>query len=354
MNNKKSLSSASYFLLLLSIVICIITLLNQNNFWAPLLVASIVTICCVLLGTFWLRLKLVDNYALAILAVGGIVASSGATHTESVLTASIIVLGLAVLGIIMNQSGAAANENNTGESKMDAILEAVQMSENAKRVLFRDRELSVLRKTVQEDIANGDFHAALVLCEQMATVFGAVEEAEQMRTQVQQIIHRHHENRIREEVQQLNELLNSHKWVEAYQFSARLRRLFPESPLLHGLEQSIADARTEYSHNLEDRFLQAAQNENVEKAMILLRELDGYLTPEEARRFRDTATSVITTYRDSLGVRFKMAVSDHRWQDAIDFGQEIIRQFPNIKMAEEASEILETIQVRAVEDETAT
>ena len=88
--------------------------------------------------------------------------------------------------------------------------------------------------------------------------------------------------------------------------------------------------------------------------MVLLRELDGYLTPEEARKFRDTANSVITTYRESLGARFKMAVNDHRWQDAAEFGKEIVRQFPNTKMAGEVTEMLNTIRVRSVEDETAT
>jgi hypothetical protein len=131
-----------------------------------------------------------------------------------------------------------------------------------------------------------------------------------------------------------------------------MRRLYPESPLLHGLEQKIADARTQYRHQLEDSFLHSAQNEEVEKAMVLLRELDGYLTPEEARKFRDTATGVITKFRVSLGERFKMAVKDHRWKEVIGFGEEITIQFPNTKMAEEAAEMIKTIRSRATEEET--
>ena len=48
-----------------------------------------------------------------------------------------------------------------------------------------------------------------------------------------------------------------------------------------------------------------------------------------------------------------MAVSDHRWRDANDFGEEFVRQFPNTKMSVEVSDMLETIQTRAVEEETA-
>jgi outer membrane protein assembly factor BamD (BamD/ComL family) len=86
--------------------------------------------------------------------------------------------------------------------------------------------------------------------------------------------------------------------------------------------------------------------------MHLLRELDGYLTPDEARRFRATATDVIHKYRETLSARFKMAVSDHRWEEAIEFGEVITQQFPNTKMTEEVQGMLETIRVRAEEDET--
>jgi len=281
----------------------------------------------------------------------------GATMTDWTLSkelflSSAIVLGVTLAGVGVVLSVRTTSARGVGEEKLDSILEAMQMSENAKRILFRDRELQLLRKTVQDDIAQGDFHAALVLCDQMANVFGAVEEAEQMRTQVQQIIHRHHEDRIRNEMKQLDTLLKTHKWVEAYQYAARLRRLFPESPLLHGLEQAIADARTEYGRNIEVSFLQAANNDDIDSAMALLRELDAYLTPEDARKYKDIASTVVTTYRESLGAKFKMAMSDHRWQDAIEFGEELTRHFPNTKMAEEAHDMLETIHIRLVEDET--
>ena len=294
---------------------------------------------------------------LAILSLVGVI--FGATESAGILSSNLFLASLIVLGIDLAFLGYAwqlrfttGNASSSEAGKLDAILEAVQMSENAKRVLFRDRELSVLRNTVQEDIERGEFHSALVVCDQMATVFGAVEESEVLRTKVQTIIHNFHDARICEEVEKLENMLADRKWVEAYQDAARLRRLFPESPQLHGLEQRISDVRIHYRHDLEARFLEAASCENVEQAMKLLRELDGYLTPDEARKFRDTATDVITKYKDTLGARFKMAVSDRRWEEAIEFGEVITQQFPNTKMAEEVQTMLETIRVRAGEDET--
>jgi hypothetical protein len=294
---------------------------------------------------------------LAMLSLVGVIFGAteyAGTLSSNLFLASLIVLGidLAFLGYAWQLRFTTGNASSSEAGKLDAILEAVQMSENAKRVLFRDRELSVLRNTVQEDIERGEFHSALVVCDQMATVFGAVEESEVLRTKVQTIIHNFHDARICEEVEKLENMLADRKWVEAYQDAARLRRLFPESPQLHGLEQRISDVRIHYRHDLEARFLEAASCENVEQAMKLLRELDGYLTPDEARKFRDTATDVITKYKDTLGARFKMAVSDRRWEEAIEFGEVLTQQFPNTKMAEEVQTMLETIRVRAGEDET--
>ena len=70
--------------------------------------------------------------------------------------------------------------------------------------------------------------------------------------------------------------------------------------------------------------------------------------------FMETADAVITKYRETLGARFKMAVSDRRWTEAIGFGDAITSQFPNTTMAKEVRELLDTIQSRADEDETAT
>ncbi len=281
---------------------------------------------------------------------------------DSAFASSMLMIAyFAVLSIVLFASLASiyAIRKNSAEKyqseinkKLDLILEAMQLSENAKRILFRDRELLLLRNTVHDDIEKGDFHAALILCDQMANVFGAVEESEEMRSRVQEIIHQHHQDRIQQEMVQLKQLLENRQWVDAYQFAAKLRRLFPESPLLHGLEQQIANVRAQYRHSLEENFLQSAKNDEVENAMRLLRELDGYLTPEEARRFRDTAASVIETYRESLTVKFKMAVKDHRWKESIDFGEEIIRQFPNSQMSVEVTEILEPVRARVLESES--
>lgn len=333
--------------------IVIAAVANWGAYWSkPMAIASIVAIIVSVIS-MTNRVPLGAWISMIVLSTGGVFASAlqpDAASANGLMIGSIVTIAVMVAGSILSFMVQSATGSVSDSPPWDSIIASLQMSDNAKRVLFRDRELELLRKTVQGDIERGEFHSALVLCEQMSTIFGAVEEAEQLRTKVNTIIHENHEGRIREEISKLEISLDECKWVQAYQDAAKLRRLFPDSPLLHGIEQKISDVRTQYRHGLEDRFLNAAKRDDIELAMTLLRELDGYLTPDEARRFRDTADTVITTYRESLGARFKMAVSDHRWREAIEFGEEITHQFPNSKMAEEVKNMIESIRERSIEE----
>ena len=125
---------------------------------------------------------------LTLLAIIGVVAGatdSAGDLSQELFLASVIVLGvdLAIIALLITIPSHSNDTTSGNTSKLDSILEAMQMSENAKQILFRDRELQLLRKTVQDDISRGEFHAALVLCDQMANIFGAVEEAEEMRNE---------------------------------------------------------------------------------------------------------------------------------------------------------------------------
>jgi hypothetical protein len=326
-----------------------------GTYWSePMMMASVASLLAAMIAMLTQRKSAGVFAVLVILGIGAIV-SGGPLLTGGMVVTSVGWAG-AALSISLSKKGTLARTSaeESDSPPWEALMEALQLSENAKRVLFRDRELDLLRRTIQDDMASGDVHAALMLCDQMGSEFGAVQEAENLRSQIQQALHKRHQEQIQNELAVLDNLLAQHKWVEAYQFAAKLRRLYPETPLLHGIEQHIADTRVQYRHTLEARFVEAAEKNDVETAMELLKELDRYLTPDEARRFMETADTVITKYRDTLGTRFKMAVSDRRWTEAIGFGDAIMSQFPNTTMAKEVRELLDTIQSKADEDETAT
>ncbi|MDP7009618.1 MAG: hypothetical protein QGI78_08620 [Phycisphaerales bacterium] len=320
----------------------------------PMLFASVAAMLASLISMCTLR-RTAGIYATLVLLGIGCVVSGGPLLTGGIIA---IAIGWAAAGVTCSLSREStlvrSSDAASTSPPWQEIMDALQLSENAKRVLFRDRELDLLRRTIQDDLKQGDVHAALMLCDRMGSDFGAVQEAEGLRSEIQRALHERHQSKIKEELKLLEEFLTKHQWVEAYQYAAKLRRLYPETPLLHGIEQHIADTRVQYRHALEARFVDAAEKNNVELAMQLLKELDRYLTPDEARKFMETADTVITKYRDTLGTRFKMAVSDRRWSEAIEFGEGITTQFPNTTMAREVRDLLDTIQSRADEDETAT
>jgi hypothetical protein len=55
---------------------------------------------------------------------------------------------------------------------------------------------------------------------------------------------------------------------------------------------------------------------------------------------------VISKSRENLGVRFKLMVQDHQWQDAIIVGEQIIAEFPNTRMAQEVRDLLPVLRER--------
>ena len=56
---------------------------------------------------------------------------------------------------------------------------------------------------------------------------------------------------------------------------------------------------------------------------------------------------VVSRHRENLGLRFKLAVNDKRWSEALEVGEEIIREFPNSKMADEVRSMLTVLETRA-------
>lgn len=239
--------------------------------------------------------------------------------------------------------------SRTAESLLERIYESLILSDNAKRVLFRERELDLLRRTIEEDIARGDFNAGLTLCDAMANIFGHREEAEAFRARLLAAGHASYEAQVNQAVADFDAILVQRDWARAYQEAARLKRLFPDSPTVQALDAHILHAREDHKRQLEQQFLDAAQHDEVDTAMSLLKELDKYLSREEAGRVASVAQSVVTKRRDNLGMQFKIAVSDHHWGEAAQAGELIMAEFPNSKMADEVRSMIDVIRTRATQ-----
>jgi hypothetical protein len=82
--------------------------------------------------------------------------------------------------------------------------------------------------------------------------------------------------------------------------------------------------------------------------MRLLKQLDRYMSHDEASRLAGVAQEVIHRHRDSLGRRFREAVSGHQWSEATQLGEAIVAEFPNTQMANEVRPMIEVLRSRSL------
>lgn len=230
---------------------------------------------------------------------------------------------------------------------LQVISDRLLISETAKRVAYRDADIQLLRDTIKQDIAKGAFDAAFVLVEELATTYGHREEAEDYREQINAAHHAEREAKITRAIARLEETTARHDFEAAQKDLARLQRLYPESQRVRNLPRNIVQAREQFKRDLERQFLEAAGNDNVDKAMELLKEMDRYLTEQEAEPYRETARGIIGKKRDNLGVQFKMAIQDSDWVRAAQVGDQIIQQFPNSRMADEVRGMLDVLREKS-------
>jgi hypothetical protein len=69
-----------------------------------------------------------------------------------------------------------------------------------------------------------------------------------------------------------------------------------------------------------------------------------YLSPNEGLALQEAAKDAFRTKLHNLGVRFAMAVSDRQWDNALEIGQQIMKDFPNSRMSVEIREKLHVLR----------
>ena len=75
--------------------------------------------------------------------------------------------------------------------------------------------------------------------------------------------------------------------------------------------------------------------------------MDNYLTPTEAAALEESARDVFRARLHNMGVQFSLFVTEQAWHKALKLGKEIIREYPNSRMAEEVRQKIDTLKQRA-------
>jgi len=271
-----------------------------------------------------------------------------------VLGAIVLLTTLPIFWVLLSRRGNAAINGDNDTSKLDTLAQAIRqlteqssLSPEARRVLNRRLDRDLLFRAIEEDIAVGEWDAGTVLCDELANRFGYRAEAEAYRARIESARGAELDHNVADAISRLDGLIVQRRWDIAIREAASIKRRFPDSHRVENLRLRVEHARAVYKADLERRFLDAAERDQIDEAMEFLKELDAYLTESDAEPYREVARGVIGKAKENLGAQFKIAVRDKEWGAAAAIGKRIINEFPNTRMASEVRGLLDGILTRA-------
>ena len=227
------------------------------------------------------------------------------------------------------------------------ISQTTRLSESAKAIAFRDTERSSLQEAVALKLQRQEFEAAYELIDDIAVRREYRDLAERLRTQAQQLQGAAREDRIRQFVLQIEGLLADHHWSKASLQIEGLIKAFPNSNAARALREKLFVAKGKHKKTLLSAWDDSAREQDTDRRLEILKELDIYLTPNEALALQEAAKDIFKNKLHNLGVQFSLAVSDRNWDDALKVGQQIIEGFPNSRMSGEIREKLSVLKQNA-------
>src|SRR5690606_18880859 len=146
-------------------------------------------------------------------------------------------------------------------TQMDTIVTLLRtmnarllLSDTAKRIAYRQEDVNAVRRAIRDDIAKGDFDAAMILVQEMATTFGYREESEQYREQITQARAKETEKKIALATKQLDDIIGNKDFERAAKEAAKLQRLHPESETVRLAVRRVVQAREQHKQQMEREF----------------------------------------------------------------------------------------------------
>ncbi|MFA6133856.1 MAG: hypothetical protein WC869_07570 [Phycisphaerae bacterium] len=233
--------------------------------------------------------------------------------------------------------------SNDTATSAKALMDLASLSDKAKGYIFREHESEALRETIRHHLLVQDYPGALTLIDSIEKDFGYAEEAEKLREEVAATRRATVDEKIDNAISQIQEIIDRHDWGRAEREAKRLIQAMPASEKIASLPQRIEAARTAHKRQLLQAYGDAVRKNDLDKSIDLLNQLDLYLSPQEAAALQESARGVFRAKLHNLGVQFAICVTDHRWAEAIATGQEIIRSYPNSRMAEEVRQKMDQL-----------
>jgi hypothetical protein len=230
---------------------------------------------------------------------------------------------------------------------LESIAENTHISDAAKSLAHRDQELEALRATIREDLRNHKWEATLTLIDEMERRFGYKEEADRIREELDEARNEAIQAKLREAIEMIESHFQSHDWERAQSEIDRLLHALPDHTKVLTLEDRMKKLKEQHKRELKDAWAEAVRRSDTDRAIDVLKGLDQYLSPAEAQDLQASARNVFKEKLLQLGVQFRFAVTEKRWSDALAIGLDIVREYPNARMANEVRDVLDTLREKA-------
>ncbi len=227
------------------------------------------------------------------------------------------------------------------------IAENSALSDAARSLSNREMEIDRLRETIRTVIRTESWDAGIRLVDEMESRFGFTDEAAVLRKEIEDARLKAMRNKFEQASHMIDQLFKACEWEKADKEIERLHHALPDEPRVGKLREALVTRKAKRKQELLTNWKNACGRNDVDDAINILRDLDAYLTREEARQLEETARSVFKAKLLQLGTQFQFAVSEHRWRDALEIGVQIMEEFPNSRMSKEVSEAMDGLRSRA-------
>lgn len=233
---------------------------------------------------------------------------------------------------------------------LNLISEQQLISERAKAVAFRDKDYEALHRAIREEMARGQYDAALLLVNDVENSFGYKQESQQLRDEIAQLRDAATRRIATEAIAQIDRDCSAEKWDQALGLADRLSTTYPGHEMVVPLRQQVLQRKEAVKQVLLQRWRDAVARKDIDGSIDILRQLDIYVTAEEVSQLRDGALEIFKARIERLRERFKKSVQDKNWADAIEVGQDILADFPTSKLAQEVRDMMDMLQTRKAEE----
>jgi hypothetical protein len=230
------------------------------------------------------------------------------------------------------------------QSTLTEINQSTRISEAAKAIILRNEDQQSLREAVLDKIKQQDFETANEIIEAIAHRTGYKELAEQLRAEMDKYRGGTDQERMKQSIAAVEKLFENHEWVKASAQIEKLIKAHPNSEEAKALRIKLIEKREERKKILLNAWDDAVKRRATDRSLEILKELDLYLSPQEAVNLQEAASDVFKDKLHNLGIQFSLAVSGEQWDKALQIGQQIMHDFPNSRMSEEIREKMDILK----------